>query len=303
MKLWWLLRFSLLLLLMPHVARAATCCGGGVSAAALISGDEKAQLTASYTQTNVVVDHVDAQGIWRTWDEHQQVRTVRLEGAHIFADRWQAGFALPVVQRTYLGQEHSGLGDLTASLGYEYLPEWSYHAYRPKGVGFLQLTLPTAKSRAESEIGGLDSRGHGFFAIGGGTLLSKIRGRFDFYSLIEVHRSFVKEFSNSQMSGEIYPGFGGNFGVGAGYNTKSVRLGGSVTWTYEDPIAVVTTGTTTAAQGTPERYATAVASVSYAIDSLWTTTLSYSDQTLFGEPLNTSLGRSLNLLVQRRWNR
>lgn len=298
MKLW-LLLFSKFVFT-PSLSWAAACCGGGVAAPAIIAGDDKAQLTTSYSFTEVAIDNVDSRGIWRKWDEHQMMQTFRIEGAHLISDRWQAGFALPLVQRSRMNQNFSGLGDISTTIGYEYLPDWDYNLIRPKGIGYIQLTLPTGKSRAESEVGGLDSRGNGFWALGLGTLLTKAIGKYDLFSSLEIHHSFSKSVSNSQIQGRLVPGFGGNLGLGGGYSLQSIRIGGSLTWTYEDPIDVQGN---TSSKGLPERHATALLSANYLASDEWTGTLSYSDQTLFGSPVNTSLGKSAVLMIQRRWGR
>lgn len=283
-------------------AYAAACCGGGFAAPSIIAGDEKAQLTTSFSATEVIVDNVDDQGIWRTWDTHQQVQTFKIEGAHIFADRFQVGFSIPVIQRSRDSFNYAGLGDISTLLGYEYLPDWDYNPYRPKGIGFLQLTLPTGKSKADSDVGGLDSRGNGFWAAGLGTLLTKTWTRFDSFVSLELHRSFGKKISNLQFSGELNPGYGGNLGIGVGYNLKDLRFGSSITWTYEDAIQATSNlgGSDT---GSIERFATGVLSASYMANDHWSGTISYSDQTLFGSPVNTSLGKSIAFQVQRRWER
>jgi hypothetical protein len=279
---------------------AAACCGGGSAAASIITSDDKAQISTSLTAMEVVVDNVDSEGIWRKWDQHQQVKTFRIEAAHIISDLWQVGATIPIVQRSQLDKTYSGLGDVVGSLGYEYLPDWSYSQYRPKGIGFLQLTLPTGKAKADSEVGGLDSRGNGFWALGIGTMLTKIILEWDFVASIEVHKGFNKTVNNSNLQGTLQPGFGGNFGLGAGYNFKDYRIGSNITWTYEDPIKV---DAVSISNGTVERYATAALSGSYLYDEEWSGTVSYSDQTLFGNPINTSLGRSLALQIQKRWGR
>lgn len=298
MKLWLLLFSSFAFT--SSLSWAAACCGGGAASPAIIAGDDKAQLTTSYSFTEVAIDNVDSRGIWRKWDEHQMIQTFRMEGAHLISDRWQTGFALPLVQRSRMNQNFSGIGDISATIGYEYLPDWDYNLFRPKGIGYLQLTLPTGKSRAESEVGGLDSRGNGFWAFGLGTLLTKAVGKCDLFSSLEIHRSFSKSVFNSQIQGSLVPGFGGNLGLGGGYNLHSIRIGGSLTWAYEDPIDVRGIGSS---KGFPERHTTALLSASYLTSDEWAGTLSYSDQTLFGSPVNTSLGKSVVLMVQRRWGR
>lgn len=291
-----------LIFLASHLAKAAACCGGGFATPAIISSDDKAQLTSSISNTEVIVDNVDSNGVWRSWDTHQKIQTLKIEAAHIFWDRYQAGFSIPVIQRSRKNQNYSGLGDTSASLGYEYLPDWNYNPWRPKGIGYLQLTFPTGKSRADSEVGGLDSRGNGFWAFALGTLLTKSWSRFDSYLSFDIHRSLGKEISNSQFSGKLEPGFGGNLGVGLGYNFKEYRIGSGITWTYEDPIQT-TSNSGSIDNGFVERYATAIMNISYLASDEWSGTFSYTDQTLFGAPVNTSLGRGVLLQLQRRWGR
>lgn len=299
MKLW-LLLLSKGTLLFSQQTLAAACCGGGVSAPSLIVGDQRAQLTSSYSFSEVVIDNVDSKGVWRKWEHHQQVETLKIEGAHLISDRWQAGFSLPLMKRTLLDESYSGVGDTSASLGYEYLPDWNYHPIRPKGTGFLQLTLPTGKARAESDVGGLDSRGNGFWSLGLGTLLTKSFGKYDALLTAQIHHSFSKKFSNSSSEGTLNPGLGGSFGLGGGYNLRSWRFGSSITWVYEDPVDIEGSSPS---QGSHERYATGTLSASYLYSDSWAATMTYSDQTIFGDPVNTSLGRTIAMQLQRRWER
>ncbi len=284
-------------LLTPITALAAACCGGGTGSSSLITGDNKAQLSSSWSHNQVTVDSVDNDGVWRVAEQHQVSETLKIEGSHIFADRWQAGLALPITRREKFHQKKSGLGDLNTTLGYEYLTDWDYHPWRPKGIAFLTLTAPLGKTKAESEDGGLDSFGQGFWALGLGTHLSKIIQQFDFVSTLDIHRSFSKTVHNSQVDGLITPGWGGNLSFGLGYNIEKWRVGTLATWTYEDPIII------NSQSGNLERYGTLLASLSYLHNDDWSSTVSYSDQSLIGSPINTSLGRSVVFLLQRRWSR
>ncbi|MBC85626.1 MAG: hypothetical protein CL677_00485 [Bdellovibrionaceae bacterium] len=278
----------------------AACCGSGFAAPAIISGDEKALFSTSYAVTEVVIDNVDSDGIWSDQGDGQRLQTLSLEGAHIFNDRWQVGGSTQVLQRTHQGEESSGLGDTKFTLGYEYLTDWDYHPIRPRGTGYFTLTAPTGRSRAESELGGLDSRGNGFWALGLGTMLSKSVIPWDIYLNFEVHKSFAKTVNNTQVDGEIRPGWGGSFSGGAGYNFDKYRVGGSISWNYEDAISIAGS---TEYEGAVERYATGTLSASYDMENDWSSSLSYSDQTLFGSPVNTSLGRTLSFQLQKRWAR
>ena len=292
----------LIIVMYQSTLNAAACCGGGFAAPSIIAGDDKAQLTTSLSQTEIIVDNVNDQGIWTKWDSHQVVKNFKLEGAHLINDRWQVGASVPVIQRNFLDQTYSGLGDIGTTLGYEYLPDWNYNPYRPKGFGYLQITLPTGKSKAESTNGGLDSRGFGFWAIGIGTLLTKSWGSWDAFTSIDIHRSFGKNINTSQLQADLNPGYGGNWGLGIGFNQKDFRYGGGITWTYEDPIATEQNGIPIH-KGSVEHYATATANVSYMANDDWSGTFSYTDQTVFGDPVNTSLGRGVAVQIQRRWSR
>lgn len=297
-----LLCSAALILLSVNSAFAAACCGGGFSAPALISSDDKAQLTTSLSTTEVVIDNVDSTGYWRSSDDHQRVNIFKIEGAHIFMDRWQAGFSLPLTQRRYLDQRYSGLGDTAVQLGYEYLPEWSYSEYRPKGIGFMTLMIPSGKSKIESEVGGLDSRGNGFWSLGLGTLLTKTWSAWDVFTNFEAHYSLKKNSSNTAFNGELRPGLGGQFSIGAGFNTEDFRFGSSIAWTYADAIKLKTVTEEKLVQGI-EKYATAALTLSRIFSEEWAVSASFTDQTLFGEPINTSLGRGVSVQLQRRWGR
>lgn len=271
-------------------AWGAACCGGGFAAPSLIAGDDRAMLTGSYLYSQIKND-VYADGLWKKRGFREDFETFRIEGARIFSDRWQAGFSLPVVKRTRQGESSSGAGDLAGTVGYEILPDWDYNPYRPKGLAFLQLTAPTGRSIYEADNQfQLDARGRGFWAAGLGTLLTKAWGAFDAFASADAHRSFAKE--------NLQPGWGGNAGFGGGYNLEDFRFGGSVIWTYEDPVEV-----RNLSRGSSERYATASLAVSYLYSKAWAGTLTYSDQSLIGDPVNARLGQSVVLQLQRRWAR
>jgi hypothetical protein len=293
---------SKLFFLIVFSARAfgAACCGGGFAAPALIAGDDKAMLTGSYLYSQIKKD-VYPDGLWSDRDFNESFESFRIEGAHIFHDRWQAGASLPLVKRSRQGETSSGAGDLAATLGYEYLPDWDYNPWRPKGLGYLQLTAPTGRSVYEAgNQYQLDARGRGFWAAGIGSLLTKIWGRWDAFTTLDVHRSFAKSYANPVSRGRLKPGWGGNLAGGAGYNVRSYRFGAGLAWAYEDPVKVEGSA---ASEGSSERYATASLSASYLYSNDWAGTLTYADQALFGDPVNARLGQSVTLQIQRRWPR
>lgn len=297
MKLFLIILFNLFL---PVLSFGAACCGGGFAAPSLIVGDDRAQVTATYSLTRVT-DDVGADGLWTKRATSENDETLKIEAAHIFWDRYQAGVTVPVVKRTRAEESSSGLGDVAGTVGYEYLPDWDYNVWRPKGVGFFQLTLPTGRSLNEADgPEQLDARGRGFLALGIGTILTKTLGRWDVQTNFNVHRSFERSIDNGRIQGTLKPGFGGEAGFGAGYNGARWRLGGSMTWTSEDPVALEGS---IRSEGGAQRFVTASLAANYMFSEEWAGTIAYSDQMAFGDPVNANLGRGMALLIQRRWMR
>lgn len=286
----------------PFQVFAAACCGGGIPVPALILGDENANLSTTLTYSAIDSDVLPS-GVWRRRDVTEQSQTFRLDSAHIVADRFQIGGTLPIVRRARgADTAETGLGDVALNGGYEFLPEWDYSEWRPRGVGFLQLVLPTGRSIYESSsIEQLDSRGRGFWAVGTGFTLTKIRGAWDGVLLGDVHRSFGKE-AKGTVAGDLQlsPGWGGSLTAGAGRTYRDFRLGASLAWIYEDATAVAGA---IESRGYVSRYASAALGLIYAPSRDWSAALSYADQTLFGTPANTPLARSIQVSYQRRWAR
>jgi hypothetical protein len=281
-------------------AWAAACCGGGFAAPALIVGDNRAQVTGSIDASEVRAD-VLSDGVWRAREDRETRRTLRLATARLLSDRWQWGGSLPLVTREREGRSSSGLGDIDANLGYEYLTDWDYSPWKPKGIGFLQLTLPTGKSiYAADDDFQLSARGRGFWALGLGTFLVKSVGRWDTFVSLAARHGFSRPIRSSQFQGRLIPGWGVDASVGLGYNTANWRFGGSMDSLYSDGIEI---SGETPLHAASERVTSAVLSASYLFSDEWASTLSYSDQTWLGVPSNTALTRGVTLVLQRRWLR
>ena len=266
-----------------------------------VSRVEKMNVSTSLSYSTVGTD-VTADGVWQHRSIVEQAQTLRIDTAHIVADRFQFGASMPIVRRARNDDTRTGLGDVAINSGYEILPEWDYSPWKPHGVTYLQLTLPTGRSIYEAtDMDQLDNTGRGFWALGTGIALSKIRGPWDGIFLFDIHRSFSKEAKGTVAGDlELSPGWGGSLTVGAGRTYKDLRAGASLAWIYED-------GTKVSGGGLPDgalsRYASAGLSLIYSPSRDWSTSLSYSDQTLFGSPTNTPLARSVQVSYQRRFPR
>ena len=292
--------FFALILSAPQLF-AAACCGGGFALPSIITGDDKAQITTTYSYSNLDT-RVQDNGVWRKQNDLDTTQILRLEGAHIFSDRYQAGFSVPILlknQEGLAGGESSGLGDAQALIGYEYLPDWDYNPWRPKGIGFLTLVAPTGNSQYDSSSL-YENRGRGFWSLGAGTILTKNWVQWDVLGTVEIHRRFSKSVNNENFQGEVTPGWGHSLAFGGGYNLANLRLGTSLSWNSEDPISDENQSIYTFAK---ERYATLTLLTSYSFQENWAGTFSYADQTLLGDPTNTTLSKAVSISIQKRFAR
>jgi len=288
---------SFTVLFLSSKVLAAACCSGGFASPALIAGEQKAQMTQSFSYSEEHA-YVDNEGLWHESSEKEQIQTLRLEAAHLLSDRWQAGISAPYLERSKASSSAAGFGDISTTLGYEALTDWTYDPWQPKAIGFLQLTIPTGKSIYEfSDPMALDARGRGFYSLGLGGLLTKNWMKWDAFVNFEIHKGFTKTVDNSQIQGDIEPGFGNSLTTGFAYNTQLWRVGTSLGSTHEDPVKVM------GVAGGEQRFMTAGLSASYFVTTDLVGTLMYSDQTLFGTPENASLQRSVSLQFQQRWQR
>jgi len=274
----------------------------------LISGDDRSQITATFSSANVVAESPVGGGIiYRSPSDNELAQTIRLDAATLLADRWQAGFTIPIVRRSRSRGANqvnaAGLGDVALSLSYEALPDWSYSAWRPKGILFLTGTLPTGGSIYDStQLYRIDSRGRGFFGLGLGTLLLKSWGNWDASLMLEGHRAFSKSITNELGTLGLNPGWGGSAMLSAGVSPwgGDFRLGGAVTASVEEAVA---TDGILSARGEPMSLWTTSAQLSYMASSELSLSLIYSDQTLIRASDNASLSRGVAFLIQKRWER
>ncbi len=282
----------------------AACCGGGVSTVSVLNGEESALLRTSLSESQVKA-RVLQDGVWRRVTESEAAETLKIEVAQVFSDRYQYGLTVPLMKKSQtglMGGSASGVGDVSGHLGYEYLPDWDYNPWRPLGVGFISLVAPTGSSKYDSisDFQNFQNRGRGFWTLGLGTSLTKSWSHWDSSLVLEAHRSLSRGASTSQGDIVLQPGWGGSLDLGSGYNLKKLRFGGGISWNYEDPVK--TSGALTSVESV-ERYATGTLLISYLFPEEWAGTFSYSDQTVFGAPLNAGLSRTFALILQKKWLR
>lgn len=284
----------------------AACCSSNAAAPALISGDDRAQLSLSLGASAVVGDAPSVgTAIFRADGDSERLQSLRLDGAILLSDRWQAGISLPFLRHAYSrpgnNTNATALGDVRATLAYEMLPERAYRPWVPKGFVFAQMVFPNAASVYEAENPG-DSAGfgRGFYTAALGALFVKQWPRFDAYFLPEAHYSFARTFRELQT---VRPGFGGSFALGVGYSPGggNLRFGLRVQPAYNQSMQVSAPAVTT--QTSYQLAWDTAAEASYLVADNWSLTASYTDQTLLGPAVNVSLSRGFLVGLQHRWER
>ncbi|MGE9744102.1 serine protease spb1 [Bdellovibrio bacteriovorus] len=291
-----------LLFLSGSPTLAASCCGGSFSFPALILGDDRAQITGTLSQSEIT-DDVLASGKWIRRKDDNRAQMIKLEGAVLFSDSLQGGFSLPMHSKnSSTSNTSSGLGDVSLYLGHETFPELTYSVWKPRGVTFLQMTAPTSPSIYDSALNASDIRGRGFYSLGAGLALIKAWKVWDFNFSSEIHKSFARTASGEAYNGEatIRPGWGTTQSLGLGWNRGDFRLGSSLAFLYEEPIAI---SGSTSSNGHAQKNFTLSIAGSYMINLESAVTVSYADQSLIGNPVNSSLSNTINLSYQQRWPR
>ena len=133
-----------------------------------------------------------------------------------------------------------------------------------------------------------------------GVVLTKSWGPWDANANLELHHSLPKDVSNSTTQGRVKPSYGGSVALGGGYNWSDFRIGALVNWQYEAPTNVEGS---TPSRGSLRRLATGSLLGSMLLNDNKSVVLSYSDQTIFGSPFNTTLAKTVTIFFQKRWQR
>lgn len=241
----------------------------------------------SLTQSEITND-VSATGLWRKRSQTDSLsQSMRVDVAFLVSDSWQTGISSSIAN----GRGQWGLGDTQAVTAYEFLPELDFSVWKPKGLWFFKLTFPTGNSIYDD--GYTNLMGRGFWTPASGLLFTKIIGSWDFSLAGEIHKSLDRK-SGATL---IVPGWGTIASLDFGYSYRSVRLAFAISSAYEEPIA------TSNDRGNEQAFAEGSLKLNYSVTDNYILSLAYSDQTWFGNPMNTALSRAVNVNLAKTWPR
>lgn len=277
----------------------AACCGGGAGLPNLITGDFRSQF--SFVGSNSAVTHTinnEGKFLERESGNEEVKESFTLKVAHLIEDFWQVGIEVPFVQNTHrvssLEESSSGIGDLKIQLAYEFLPEYSFSLWKPRGFIFLQQNIINSSSVYESDQQlGTDAISTGLDTTNLGLSFVKIISTYDFTFTGEVHKSSQRKFSTKTGDLTVKPSLGYSYLVGAGFSPKNgnLRYGGSFLYSFEGEKDFE--GTLASSSSEKETYEVGL-NIGYKLlnNSI---IFGYSDQAFLGKGRNINVTKTLSI--------
>jgi hypothetical protein len=298
-------RSLLLSFLIAPLSWGAACCGGGNLFPTVISGDQRMQVTATTSYATVVGDaSVTGAAVSRSTDDRETRGTLRLDAATLISDRWQLGVSLPLVRRFRARNgtqiEGMGLGDASLMVGWEMLPQWTYSAWRPKGILFATVTAPTGRSAVDSTaLYQIDAMGRGYWNFSLGSLLQKTWGAWDVLLMGELHQPLTRTLVTDAGDFRLVPAWGASAALGAGWSWGNFRVGAMLSSVFDGPVS--TLGLVDEVGNSQTSFPFTV-QMAYLIGENVSVGGFYSDNAMLPAS-NVPLSRSVSLLLQARWDR
>jgi hypothetical protein len=306
--------FLVFSLFYSQTAHSAACCGGGGASGTLITGDSQSQLSAVVSSQRAIIEKYLGREsiIYHSKIRHDQTHSLGLAGSILLSDRWQVGAQTQVqwreVMRSQQEKSAQGWGDSSASLGFEFLPEYFYSEYKPRGHVYLSLAVATGLSIYESRsLWAEDVTSAGNHSLAVGIIFTKIFGNLDLSTSLESGLHFARTFAGVGV--DIPPTsldsrkfFNGNLSVGYSPFSSNFRLGSSLGAQWAGA-RVITSEDFANIQ--PARI---LFPLTFELSWLFSPTsslgLGYRDETVLSTFAdNSTFGRSLLVSFTQRWNR
>ncbi len=289
--------FQILLLFIGLIsdAKAAPCCAGSSAIPSMITGDEAGMVSLAFSVADVVGDAAGAgKGlpVFRDEKSGKELRqNLSLNVASLISDRWQVGASIPLIQNSLssssMNETNIQMGDVSATLGFEAVPEWEYSEWRPRVYTFTQWVMPTGRSMNDSKtMLASDVSGLGVHQLHLGVAAIKRWNDWDLIAVTKIGKELSRGSSFLNAS------------LGGGYSFGDVwRTGMNLETQYQSPMKIADSYTSQKLV-----WNTGV-TLTYLVGAQGSAILGYTDQTLFGPAINTTLARSFSFSYQQRFER
>lgn len=291
-----------ILLCLPfYQVMGAACCGGGTSLPTLITGDYRGQVVLSGSNAAITHDsNVSGKVNKRNGANQKIIEILTLSTSYLITPYWQVGLTLPYKFNTHktrsFDESSRGASDIKAQLAYEFLPEYSFSLWRPKGYVFFEQTFPNSRSTYNADMPlRSDSLGNGLYTTALGMSFVKTIYSFDILFMSEIHKGLKRKFEQNSESFSVNPELGGSALLGIGYSpySGSFRIGSTLLYSQEGSREIV--GNTTTVSRSSYFWEIGV-NLSYLFNDI-SFSIAYKDQSFLGEASNTTLSKSLGVSI------
>jgi hypothetical protein len=196
----------------------------------------------------------------------------------------------------------SGLSDTDLFLGYEFLPEWTYSTWRPRGFAYFQQVLPTGRAIQDPEKkNAADVRGLGVSQSALGAVFLKSWAEWDLSITPELRRFYSADLGATQIGS----GWGASMLLNGGYSwlDLGLRVGLRTQPVLQSSRALKSQEVSGGFESEISSKSVWNSGVdfSWMPNDQWRANVGYSDQTWFGPARNTTLERSVAISGQYRW--
>lgn len=289
-------------MLYQSVSFAASCCGGGSGSSVIILGDNSQEFSFGYAFRNDIgqTDNAGFSSLHSSSIVDTQ-KIYNLQFTRVYFDRFQlavkTGVTTKVLDKQGRQENKSGMQDVELQNIFEFLPEYSYSALKPRGFTYLKLTIPMSKSLYDSESALFsDVRGPGFYGLGSGLLFTKKVSQFSFKSGMEYQYFFGKEYSLAVL--RDYYKVNIPFGISYGMESLPLILSLNSTWNYQSSKELVGR---IQSKSPSEYFWDLNISSAYKLSDQSSVALSYSDSSIIGKSFNSPLYRTVGLSYNYGW--
>lgn len=275
---------------------AGSCCGGGSSSSLILTGDNVQEYSLGLVYRNDL-GQTDNGG-WASFHNDQTTdrqMVFNLQFQRQMAEYWQLAIKSSFIQKDLEKQNRrektSGAGDVDFQGTYEFLPEFTYSAWKPRGFGYLKLSIPTSNSLYDSTSPIYsDVRGTGLYSLSTGVFFIKHISDLTLKSAFEWQHFLGKHFAQTTILD--YDKLVVPLGVSYGLDPKPIAIGAGATWSYQTKKKF--TGTISGSAN-PEYFWELNAFANWIVSRETSIGISYSDSTLVGKNINSSLYRTIGL--------
>jgi hypothetical protein len=290
----------IILLFLSHDLFAASCCGGGSSSSLIIIGDNQSEFALGITY-RTDLGQTDNLG-WASFHGDKvidQQLAFNFQFQKQLSERFQVAVKSTLIEKHIEKQNRSekktGPGDFDLQATYEYLPEYTYSVWKPRGFIYSKLSVPQSKSLYDSNsILFSDVRGSGLYAAGIGSFFIKHLTDYTLKVTFEWQHFFGRDFG--VMTLKDYDKIIIPLGLSYSFTEAPIAIGFGSTFSYQTPKHFKGSINATSNK---EYFWEFNSFINWIINREDSVGLGYSDSTLIGKNINSSLYRSVAVTYTR----